>query len=467
MNQRVRVQQLHGRTELVDTRRQGARYHSPRLHAQHWTEPLASSKDAVAHGFVNRYRILGLQWQQAVEGRISRGAPLFESFAEHEAVSITTKPIPGGNSRVIDGEVERANCSPCKIGETRSTLPFSLLVFHSLADKTATVTLGRRKRAAILNPGFLFRIDCRLRQRRRPHLPGSATLRSTRSSRRRLGRHRWRLHPERLSTILHRVGGECKQWAAMGTVDAVSSHRPAAPVRYPKSQPRDDQSPPPLAVPAETRSCGRHESDSAIFRPETGPHRYRVAGWQRLSFPYISRSSTVVDGGPGCGRDLLGNRDIADVTTYERRRSESGPTCGQTLSPSSARTAQLEAFRFASAGFPPCLPPVPTPCGRRRKAACLPRTRSETSRGAPLPFPVPEQFFPDAEGILQTWPTGFAPAVIVCKFVHTLSSGFCAKLFDRLQSNFRDGKITLTPPGCSSPALLGRPQPDYSDPGVR
>jgi hypothetical protein len=58
----------------------------------------------VAHGFVNRYRILALQWQQAVQGRISRGAPLFESFAEHEAVSITTKPIPGGNSEVIDVE---------------------------------------------------------------------------------------------------------------------------------------------------------------------------------------------------------------------------------------------------------------------------------------------------------------------------------------------------------------------------
>ena len=59
----------------------------------------------VAHGFVNRYRILCLHRQQAVEGRISRSAPLFESFAEHEAVSITTKPIPGGDSPVIDVEV--------------------------------------------------------------------------------------------------------------------------------------------------------------------------------------------------------------------------------------------------------------------------------------------------------------------------------------------------------------------------
>ncbi len=115
----------------------------------------------------------------------------------------------------------------------------------------------------------------------------------------------------------------------------------------------------------------------------------------------------------------LGNRDIADVTTYERQQSESAPTCGQRLSLSSARTAQLEASRFASAGFPLCLPPVLTPCGRRRRAAYLPRTTLETFRGAPLPFPVPEQSFPDAAGILQTWPTGFAPAVIVCNFVHT------------------------------------------------
>src|SRR3984893_7483160 len=143
------------------------------------------------------------------------------------------------------------------------------------------------------------------------------------------------MQPERLSTFLHRVGGECKQWAAMGIVDAGSSHLPDVQVRYPKSQPRVDQSPPPLAVPAENRSCGRNESDSAVFRPETGLHRYRAAGWQRLSFPYISRSSTVVDGGPGCGSDFLRNRDIADVTTYERRQSESEPTCGQTLSPSS------------------------------------------------------------------------------------------------------------------------------------
>src|SRR5258708_25571685 len=143
---------------------------------------------------------------------------------------------------------------------------------------------------------------------------------------------------------------------------------------------------------------------------------------------------------PGCGRDLLGNRDIADATTYERQQSESAPTRGQTLSPSSARTAQLEASRFASAGFPPCLPPVPTPCGRQRRAACLPRTTLETSRGAPLPFPVPEQSFPDAEGILQTWPTGIAPALIVCKFVHTVSSEFCAKLFDRLQQISEMGK---------------------------
>src|SRR6266567_8550578 len=105
MNQRVSVQQSHGRTQLVDTSRQGTRYHSPRLHAQHWPQPLASSEDAVAHGFVNRYRIPCLQWQQPVQGRISRGAPLFESFAEHEAVSITTKPIPGGNSPEIDVEI--------------------------------------------------------------------------------------------------------------------------------------------------------------------------------------------------------------------------------------------------------------------------------------------------------------------------------------------------------------------------
>src|SRR4029077_6800402 len=77
-------------------------------------------------------------------------------------------------------------------------------------------------------------------------------------------------------------------------------------------------------------------------------------------------------------------------------------TCAQERFPPRAQTARPGASRSSSAKSPPCLRPVPTPSGRWRRDACLPRKGSETFPAVLLPFPVPEQFFPVAGGILQT-----------------------------------------------------------------
>src|SRR5579872_370268 len=68
---------------------------------------------------------------------------------------------------------------------------------------------------------------------------------------------------------------------------------------------------------------------------------------------------------------------------------------------------RLAASRSSSAESRLCLPHVPVPSDRRKKAACPLQRASETSPKGPLPFPVPEQFAPVAGGTLQTWPTEF------------------------------------------------------------
>src|ERR1700693_6413254 len=62
------------------------------------------------------------------------------------------------------------------------------------------------------------------------------------------------------------------------------------------------------------------------------------------------------------------------------------------------------AFRFASAGFPPCLPLPPVPCGRRQRVAYLLQTGSEIFPAALRLFPTPALFSPDAGGNLQILP---------------------------------------------------------------
>ena len=76
--------------------------------------------------------------------------------------------------------------------------------------------------------------------------------------------------------------------------------------------------------------------------------------------------------------------------------------------PSAVRMVQLEASRSFSAESQLFPPPVRVLSGRRKKAACLLRTASETSPEGLLPFPVPEQFSPVAGGTLQILATGFS-----------------------------------------------------------
>src|SRR5579862_4347503 len=69
-----------------------------------------------------------------------------------------------------------------------------------------------------------------------------------------------------------------------------------------------------------------------------------------------------------------------------------------------ARRLRLEVFRSASAEFLPSPRPLPVPCGKLPKAACLPQTESGISLEALRLFPAPARFSPDAGGNLQTWP---------------------------------------------------------------
>src|SRR6266852_3136257 len=109
---------------------------------------------------------------------------------------------------------------------------------------------------------------------------------------------------------------------------------------------------------------------------------------------------------------LHGGDSCADVPTTSDDEGVSGLTSGPAPFRSEARMLQPGAYRSASAGFPPCLPLLPVPCGRQRKAAFPPQKASEIFPGALPLFPVPEQSSPDAGGSLQIWAT-VAPAPIL------------------------------------------------------
>src|ERR1700692_2915642 len=120
--------------------------------------------------------------------------------------------------------------------------------------------------------------------------------------------------------------------------------------------------------------------------------------------------------------------------TLESRPEIHPPSGVQATFLSAVRTVQLEASHSFSAGSRLFLPPVPIPCGRRKKAASLLRTVSEISPKGPLPFPVPEQFSPVAEGTLQTWATGFAPSLIVMQLFATGVQSFRWKTSKKLRN---------------------------------
>src|SRR6202162_1126856 len=81
-----------------------------------------------------------------------------------------------------------------------------------------------------------------------------------------------------------------------------------------------------------------------------------------------------------------------------------------------AQRLQPGAFRFASAGFPPYLPLLPVPCGRRQRVACPLQTRSEISPTALRLFPALALFSPDAGGNLQILPR-ITPVTILVQAV--------------------------------------------------
>jgi hypothetical protein len=52
------------------------------------------------------------------------------------------KPIAGGNSQVIDVQLQRANCSPVQQRRNRINAAIQSPRFQNLAEKIETVALG-------------------------------------------------------------------------------------------------------------------------------------------------------------------------------------------------------------------------------------------------------------------------------------------------------------------------------------
>jgi hypothetical protein len=64
------VQHLERRTKVLDFIGQRPCDHAAGLHAQHGPQPFAAGEDTVAHGLVNRYRMLSFERNQAVQRRV-------------------------------------------------------------------------------------------------------------------------------------------------------------------------------------------------------------------------------------------------------------------------------------------------------------------------------------------------------------------------------------------------------------
>src|SRR5271157_4187694 len=90
VDERVGVQHLQRRAQLLDAERDAALDHLRGFHAQDGPQALASGKDAVSHRGVNRRRILGGLRQQALQRGVGEDAALFQRVLEHEEGSITT-----------------------------------------------------------------------------------------------------------------------------------------------------------------------------------------------------------------------------------------------------------------------------------------------------------------------------------------------------------------------------------------
>src|ERR1017187_6699307 len=110
------MQHFQRRAQFFNTLRQRSRNHASRFHAEHWPQPLAAGKHAVAHGFVDRLRMLRLQRNEPVERGVGQLPSLFESLGEHEAVSITRPRIWELSAAMAGGATEPANKKDAPLG---------------------------------------------------------------------------------------------------------------------------------------------------------------------------------------------------------------------------------------------------------------------------------------------------------------------------------------------------------------
>jgi hypothetical protein len=77
------VQHFEGSAELLDTFGKAAFNHAGGFHAQDGTEALATSENAMPHGFMNGSRVLRFGWEKALQRVIGCKAALFQGLLEH------------------------------------------------------------------------------------------------------------------------------------------------------------------------------------------------------------------------------------------------------------------------------------------------------------------------------------------------------------------------------------------------
>ena len=84
MDQRIGMQHFEGGTQIFDSRGKGAGDHPACLHAQDRPQAFTARKYAMAHGLVNRDRMLGYRRQQAFQRPIGQSTACFQGVLEHD-----------------------------------------------------------------------------------------------------------------------------------------------------------------------------------------------------------------------------------------------------------------------------------------------------------------------------------------------------------------------------------------------
>jgi glycerol-3-phosphate cytidylyltransferase-like family protein len=85
VDQRIRVQHLERCSQFVDSIRYSSGHHASSFHRKHRTQTFSSRKDAMAHGFMDRDRVLVLGRYESIERTIGSDPAFFESVFEHVA----------------------------------------------------------------------------------------------------------------------------------------------------------------------------------------------------------------------------------------------------------------------------------------------------------------------------------------------------------------------------------------------